>query len=299
VIRDRESPNQRLTPGSDQDPLVGIYWVTPDYLPTLGIRLLDGRNFTGHDRAGQPKVALVNEAAARALWPNDTPLGKTIAVGQGGFQDGATVVGVVSNVRYGSIELAARPDVYIPVSQSHQPRMRLFVRSDLDRRGLVSAITREVRALDPNLPLSEIKSLEEWVGDAMWRTRVGMWLLSAFAALALLLTAIGIFGVMAQTVMQRTPEIGIRMALGAQRRDVLSLVLGQAALLTGAGVAVGVGSALALTRLMTTLLYGVPPHDPLTFAAVVAILTLVALAACYIPARRATRIDTVVALRTE
>ena len=287
------------TPGSDQDPLAGIYWATPDYFPTLGIRLLDGRNFTRHDRVGQPKVALVNEAAARALWPNDTPLGKTIAVGQGGFQDGATVVGVVSNVRSGSIELAPRPDVYIPVSQSHQPRMRLFVRSDLDRGSLVRAITREVRALDPNLPLSEIKSLEEWVGDAMWRTRVGMWLLSAFAALALLLTAIGIFGVMAQTVMQRTPEIGIRMALGAQRRDVLSLVLGQAALLTGAGLAVGVGSALALTRLMSTLLYGVPPHDPLTFAAVVAILTLVALAACYIPARRATRIDTVVALRTE
>ena len=127
------------------------------------------------------------------------------------------------------------------------------------------------------------------------RQRLALYLIS----LLTLLTAIGIFGVMAQTVMQRTPEIGIRMALGAQRRDVLSLVLGQAALLTGAGLAVGVGSALALTRLMSTLLYGVPPHDPLTFASVVAILTLVALAACYIPARRATRIDAVVALRTE
>ena len=157
-----------------------------------------------------------------------------------------------------------------------------------------------MRALDANLPLSELKTMDDRVADAMWRTRIGAWLLSAFAALALLLTAIGIFGVMAQAVAQRTAEIGIRMALGAQARDVLGLVLRRAALLTGAGVAVGVGSALALTRLMTTLLYSAPPHDPLTFASiVVAILTLVALAACYIPRPPRHKIDAVVALRTE
>jgi predicted lysophospholipase L1 biosynthesis ABC-type transport system permease subunit len=220
-------------------------------------------------------------------------------VGQGGFHDGAVVVGVVSNVRYRSLEMAARPDVYVPVSQSHQSRMRIFVRSRLDRRALVGAITRELRTLDPNLPLSEIKPMDEWVGDAMWRTRVGMWVLSAFAALALSLTAIGVFGVMAQTVMQRTPEIGLRIALGAQRRDVLTLVLSRALLVTAVGLVTGVGCALALTRLMTTLLYGVPPYDPTTFAGVAAILALVALAACYIPARRATRVDAVVALRSE
>jgi putative ABC transport system permease protein len=160
-------------------------------------------------------------------------------------------------------------------------------------------ITREVRTLDPNLPVSEIKTMEEQLGDAMWRTRVSAWLLTAFAALALLLTAIGIFGVMAQIVVQRTAEIGIRLALGAQRRDVLSLVLGRAALVAAAGLAIGVGCALALTRLIGALLYEIEANDPLTFVSVGVLLGLVALAACYIPARRATQVDAVVALRAE
>jgi putative ABC transport system permease protein len=284
---------------SGRDRVVGIHWATPDYFSTVGIRVLQGRNFTDQDRTGRPKVALVNEAAARTHWPNDTPIGKIIAVGQGGFHDGAEIVGVVSNVRYRAIESAATPDVYIPVAQSFQSRMRLYVRSRLTVRDLVPIITREVRAIDPNLPLSEIKTMDERVGDAMWRTRVGAWLLSAFAALALLLTAVGIFGVMAQTVMQRTAEIGIRMALGAQRRDVLAMVLKRAALITAVGGVVGVVCALALTRLIATLLYEVQPTDPATLVSVASLLGAVALAACYLPARRATRVDAVVALRAE
>jgi putative ABC transport system permease protein len=284
---------------SGKEPVVGIHWATPEYFSTFRIRLLAGRLFDGRDRVGQPKVALVNETAARTFWPNDTPIGKFIGVGQGGFEDGAEVIGVVADVRYHAIETAPTPDVYIPVAQSFQSRMRLFVRSQLDTQTLVGAIRREVRALDPNLPLSEVKTMEERVGDAMWRTRVGAWLLSAFAALALVLTAIGIFGVMAQTVTQRTSEIGIRMALGAQRRDVLTLVLGSAARVTVAGLIAGVAIALALTRVVAALLYDVQPHDPVTLAAVAVLLAVVALAACYIPARRATRVDAVVALRTE
>jgi putative ABC transport system permease protein len=285
--------------GGARDLAVGIHWATPDYFPTLGVRLLRGRFFTDRDRAGQPKVALVNEAAARAIWPNDTPIGKVIAVGQGGFDGGAEVIGIVSNVRYRAIETAATPDVYVALAQSYQPRMRLFVRSRLDIQSLVTTIKREVRALDPNLALSEMKTMEELLGDAMWRTRVSAWLLSACAALALLLTAIGVFGVMAQMVMQRTAEIGIRMALGAQRGDVLALVLGRAVLVTGGGLLIGIGCALGLTRVIATLLYDVEPNDPATFASVALVLALVALAACYVPARRATRVDAVVALRSE
>jgi putative ABC transport system permease protein len=284
---------------TNADPLVGIHWVTPDYFTTVGIPLVKGRNFTDRDRIGQPKVVLVNEAAARAFWPNDTPIGKTVAVGQGGFHDGAEVIGIVANVRYRAIETAATPDVYVPLMQSYQSRMRLFVRSRLDVPSLVTAISGAVRGLDPTLPLSEVKTMDARLGDAMWRTRVGAWLLSGFAGLALLLTAIGIFGVMSQAVSQRTTEIGVRMALGAQARDVLSLMLGRAALVTLAGIILGIGSALALTRLIGALLYGVEANDPLTFVAVAFVLGLVALAACYLPARRATQVDAVVALRSE
>jgi len=280
-------------------PIVGIHWATPEYFPTMGIRLLNGRLFNDHDRLGQPRVVLVNETAARTFWPNSDPLGKPVSVGQGGFHEGAIVVGVVSDVRYRTLETVAMPDVYVPVAQSFQSRMRIFIKSHLDTSGLVAAAGREVRALDPNLPLFEVKTMEERMGDAMWRTRVGAWLLTTFAAVALLLTAIGIFGVMAQIVTQRTPEIGIRMALGAQRRDVLTLVLGRAAFVTGVGLLIGISAALALTRLLKTLLYEVRPYDPVTFAAVAVVIAIVALTACYIPARRATRVDAVVALRAE
>jgi putative ABC transport system permease protein len=285
--------------GSGLDPLVGIHWATPEYFSTLGIRLLRGRMFTDRDRAGQPKVALVTDAAARAFWPNETPIGKRISVGQGGFHDGAEVIGVVADVRYRAIETAPTADVYVPVAQSFQRRMRVFVRSDLDAQSIVTALRREVRALDPNLPLSEIKTMEERLGDAMWRTRVAAWLLSIFAAVALLLTAIGVFGVMAQTVMQRTAEIGVRMALGAQRRDVLALVLGRAAVVTAAGLALGTACALGLTRLLAALLYGIEPTDSATFVSVAMLLALVSLAACYLPARRAAGVNAAAALRSE
>ena len=281
------------------DPSVGVHWADPGYFSVTGIQLLEGRLFTAQDGANQPKVVVINEAARRALWPNESPLGKRIAVGQGGFHVGAEIVGVVSNVRFRTIEAAPEPDVFLPAAQSYQPRMRLFIRSGVAPAGLVEAVSREIRGLDPQLPLSEIKTMEARIGDAMWRTRVAAWLLSSFAALALLLTGVGIFGVMAQTVAQRTPEIGIRMALGAQPRDVLRLVLGHAAVLTALGIAAGTGAALALTRLVAALLYGVQPNDPATFAAVAFVLAVVALVACYLPARRATRVDAVVALRAE
>ena len=284
-----------------RDPSVGIHWITPGFLDTLGVKLLRGRNITDQDRAGQPKVLLVSETAARKLWPNDDPIGKRMWAGQGsaGGGDPSEIVGVVSDVRYRAIETAPVPDVYVPLAQSYQSRMRLFVRSALDPSTLAPAIAREVRALDANLPLSELKTMDDRVADAMWRTRIGAWLLSAFAALALLLTAIGVFGVMAQAVAQRTAEIGIRMALGAQARDILGLVLGRAAIVTAIGIVIGAGSALLLTRLLAALLYGVEPGDPATLVSVAVLLGVIVLVAGYIPARRATRVDAIAALRAE
>lgn len=284
-----------------RDPSVGIHWITPGFLDTLGVRLLGGRNLTDQDRAGQPKVLLVSETAARKLWPNDDPIGKRMWAGQGsaGGGDPSEVVGVVSDVRYRTIETPPVPDIYVPLAQSYQSRMRLFVRSALDPSTLAPAIAREVRALDANLPLSELKTMDDRVADAMWRTRISAWLLSAFAALALLLTAIGVFGVMAQAVAQRTAEIGIRMALGAQARDILGLVLGRAAVVTAIGIVIGAGSALLLTRLLAALLYGVEPGDPATLVSVAVLLGVTALVAGYIPARRATRVDAIAALRAE
>jgi predicted permease len=281
------------------DPVVGIHWVTPDYFSTLGVAVLRGRNFTDYDRASQSRVLVVNETAAREVWPNEDPIGRRVAVGQGGFHVGAEVIGIVSDVRYGAIETAARPDVYVPLAQSYQSRMRLFVRTRLDPAALAPAVAAEIRELDPNLPLSEVKTMDERVRDAMWRTRIGAWVLALFAALALLLTAIGIFGVMAQAVAQRTPEIGIRMALGAGASDVMALVLGRAAILTVVGIAIGTACALAVTRFLGALLYGVEPGDPATLASVATLLGVIALVAGYIPARRATRVDAMEALRAE
>jgi putative ABC transport system permease protein len=286
-------------PDAPEGSPVGVFWAGPDYFPMLGIRLIAGRGFSRDDVTGRPRVVLISEAAARRLWPNTSPLGKTVGVGQGGFQDGAEIIGIVSDVRYRAIEEAPRPDVYLPVAQSPRTGLRLLVRAHDDAASLAPAITREVRALDASLALPAFKTLEAQIDDAMWRTRVAAWLLSALAALAALLTAIGIFGVMAQVVLQRTAEIGIRLALGAARRDVLSLVLGRAALITVAGLVAGTFAALALTRLISTFLYQTAPHDPVTFVSVACVLGVVALVASYIPARHATRVDAVIALRGE
>jgi putative ABC transport system permease protein len=279
-------------------PLVGVFWASPTYFETLGIRLIRGRVFTDHDRTGQPKVVVINETAARKLWGGD-PIGQRIGVGQGGFQDGAEVVGIVADVRYGAIESTINPDVYMPLLQSPRASGVIFVRGRASTASLVAAVRHEMRALDPDMPLVDIKTMEERLGDAMWRTRMSAWLLGSFAILGLLLAAVGVYGVMSQGVAQRMREIGVRIALGAGRGDIFRLIIGRVAIIAVAGVAVGIALAIPATRVLKAMLYQVEPGDPAVIGLLALVLLSVAVAAGYLPARRATRVDPLTTLRSE
>jgi len=281
------------------EPSVGVHWITPEYLKAMRVPLLRGRNFTAVDRTGAPKVVLINEAAARRFWPGEDPIGKPIAVGQGGFGDRAEIVGIIADVRYGTMDATPGPDVFIPFAQSPRNSMVLYLRTTSDPRALAVAVRAEVRALDRNLPVYDLKTMTERISDATSSARFSAVLLGVFAAIALVLSAIGIYGVMSYAVSQRTHEIGIRIALGAEPRDVLALVVRRGLGLTVAGLVLGVAAALASTRVLTTLLYEVRPSDPPTYIVIAGILGLVAFFASYVPARRATRVDPLVALRSE
>ena len=281
------------------DPPVGIYWASPDYFDTLGIRLIRGRIFNARDRIGQPKVVVINETAARTFWGAEDPIGKRIGLGQGGFHDGAEIVGIVADVRYGAVERTVAPDAYLPLLQSARSGGLVFVRSRTTPERLIPLLRREVQALDADLPLIDFKTMGQRFGDATWRTRTMAWLLAVFAALALVLAAIGIYGVMAQSVAQRAREIGVRMALGATRTDIFWLILGRACLFAMAGVVAGIAFAIPSMRLLTALLYQVRPGDPIVIAALALMLLLVAVLASYVPARRAARVDPLTTLRAE
>jgi putative ABC transport system permease protein len=291
-------PGRPATPGARKPP-VGVYWASPQYFDTLGIPLVRGRVFNAQDRVGQPKVVVINEAAARAFWGQEDPIGKRIGVGQGGFGEGAEVVGIVADVRYRAVETAVSPDVYLPLLQSARSGGFIFVKSRSSAASLVPLLRREVHGLDPDLPLTDIKTMDERLGDATWRPRMMAWVLGVFATLALALAALGIYGVMAQGVQQRTREIGVRLALGAARGDIMRLIIGRVLGIGLAGVAIGVLSAIPSMRLLTALLYQVSPGDPLVFTALSLVLLAVAVLAGYIPARRATRVDPLTTLRAE
>jgi putative ABC transport system permease protein len=282
-----------------KSPAVGVFWASPGYFQTLGIRVVRGRSFNEHDRNGQPKVVVINEAAARAFWGSEDPLGKRIALGQGGFGDGAEVVGVVSDVRYGAVERSVSPDVYIPLLQSTRTIGVIFVKSRAPLDSLVPAIREEIRAMDADLPLVDIKTMDDRFGDAIWRTRMSAWLLGVFSALAPVLAAVGIYGVMSQSVEQRTREIGVRMALGASREDILRLIVGRTLVIALAGVALGIALTIPAMRGLTALLYQVAPGDPGVLILLASLLLVVAVFAGYMPARRATRVDPLTTLRAD
>jgi predicted permease len=281
------------------EPAVGVHWASAGYFRTMKIPLLRGRGFTDADRLGAPKVALINDAAARRFWPGEDPIGQHIGVGMGGFGDSVEVIGVVADVRYGQMDEPAKPDVYISPLQSARSASMLYVRTTGNPGALVPAVRRVVRELNPDLPVYDIKTMPERITAATARARFSAILLAVFAGIALALSAVGIYGVMSYVVTQRTREIGIRMALGARQADVLGLVLRRGAALAAAGIAIGIGGGLAATRVLATMLYEVRPDDGATYVVIAGVLLVVALAASYLPARRASWVDPSSALRAE
>jgi len=284
--------------------LADINIVAPRYFETLGVPLLLGRDFNQADNASEPKVVIINEACARQLFPQENPLGKRLAVKRGRTEFGQPleIIGVVSDVRYISLFEPARPHVYQTTLQRYASTLTLHVRADGNPSGLIAAVRREVQTLDRHLPIFNVRTLAEQLRNSLEIQRSAATFIGTFGLLALLLTSIGIYGVMAYAVTQRTHEIGIRMALGASRSDVLKMVLRQGMTLALCGVALGLAGAYVLTKYLesvTSMLYGVKPTDPLTFGVIAVLLTVVALMACYLPARRATQVDPMVALRYE
>ena len=284
-------------------PTLEVRVATPGYFSELGIPLKRGRGFTDDDRPGTPPVVLLTESAAQKFFPNEDAIGKTIKLGWGRGpgkpKAGGEVVGVVGDVKDAGLNEPNAPQIYLPYRQWPVQSMSVVVKTTTPPESLVAAIRQEVHAIDPNLPVSNIGSLEKIISESISQPRFYMLLLGIFASVALLLAAIGIFGVLSYAVSQRTREIGIRMALGAPGRTVVNLIVRQAMILVVSGVIAGTTAALFVSQTMTKMLFGVTPTDPVTFAGVAAVLVGVALFASYLPARRATRVDPIVALRAE
>jgi predicted permease len=290
-------------PVAEANPLrAGYTWVEPGYFSTVGIPLMKGRDFTAADDLATAPVVVINQTLARQFFPSQDPIGKRIKPGiSNGYKASPMreVVGVVGDVRQYGLASVPGPEVYVPLGQSPLGSMNFVVRTAVDPLTMVGAIRQEMGEMDKNLPFYGVKTFNQYLGEGFAQPRFLTLLLGLFAALALALAAIGLYGLVSYSASRRTHEIGIRLALGAEKRDVLRLVVGQGFKLTLMGAVIGAAGALALTRFLSGLLYGVKPTDLPTFLAVMLILMAVALVASYIPARRATKVDPMVALRYE
>jgi putative ABC transport system permease protein len=281
----------------------GIRVVTPDYFSTMRIPLSSGRVFDAHDDSVGPEVVIVNDQLARRFFADRNPIGQTIRVGvrltRGVRSDWKTIVGVVGNVKYDSLGADAPPELYLPFAQHQVDSFTIAVRTKGDPMAFASTLRREVAAIDRELPVAKVEPMTDLIGATIAERRFTLLLLGAFAAVAGALAAIGLYGVLTYVVSQRTREIGVRLAMGAAPRDVALLFLREGAVLTAVGLLAGLGAAAAATRALAAMLFGVSSGDPATFAAVAAALATTAIAASYVPARRAARVDPIVALQVE
>ena len=297
-------------------PVINHCVVSPDYFKTMGIPILKGRDFDERDRPpkkgsqvavrgeAQPSastgVTIIDERLAREYWPNDDPIGKRIRFGPPEDNEPwHTIVGVVGEVRHERLDAATRKSVYLPHAQVPIGGSRLIIRTEGRPESLVSAVRTQVRELDSDLPVTRVMPMTEVVARSVWKERLYTSLFGVFAAVALILATVGIYGVMSYVVTQRTREIGLRMALGAQPSDVMKMVVGHGVLVAVIGIGAGVVAAIGLTRLMSSLLFNITATDPITFVAVSVVLAGVALAASFVPARRAAKVDPMIALRYE
>jgi putative ABC transport system permease protein len=284
-------------PGKGRPMPIGI--VTPDYFHAMQIPIVEGRFFDARDAAKTPDVVLVNEAMAKKFWPGATAIGKKLGAL---CDEGAlcrTVVGVVGDIRHEGVGEEAQPEIYVPHQQVAMPNLSLVLRTSGNPLAVVSAVRNEVRALDKDQPVALVETLEDHISQSVLQPRLLAMLLSIFAGLALVLAAVGVYAMMSYSVSQRRGEIGIRIALGAMKADILRLIVGHAFLLVAISLTIGLAVAFATTRLLRSLLYEVGIWDPLTFGGIVALLSLVALLAAWLPARRAAKISPMVALRSE
>jgi predicted permease len=261
----------------------------------MGIPIVGGRDFAGSDTAKSPRVVIVNETLAERFWPSQNAIGKRL---HSGNTDAREVVGVAKNGKYQSLGEIPALVVYYPLTQDYATSAALVIRTSVDPVAEISSVRGEVQTLDPHLPIYDAKTLKEHMRLALFPLHAGAVVAGSFALLAMILAAIGIYGVMAYSVGQRTHEIGIRMALGARTSDVWKMVLKQGVIITVIGMVCGLVCAVGLSGVLASMLYGVSATDPLTFLFITLLLAAVALAACYIPARRATKVDPVIAIRS-
>jgi putative ABC transport system permease protein len=287
----------------EADYMTGCRVIRPTYFDTMGIRLKKGRQFTERDNQNSSRVAVISEAMAQRFWHGEDPIGKRVAIGREQVQGQETiwreVVGVVGNVRHWGLMEDATPDTYVSDLQNPSPSMFLVVRSSSNQPDLVSAIRKEILSIDKDQPVYSVRTIDELLSRSYSQLRFYMLLLTIFAGIALVMAVVGIYGVLAYSVSQRKREIGVRLALGAQRSDIIKMVLAQGMKLVLIGIVAGIAVAIPLTRLMSSLFYGVSSVDPLTYVGLSLFLALIALISSYIPARSATRVDPAITLRGE